>query len=163
MFLAPLRSLFVLREYVTSTTGANILLIFSLFSENLDYITNAIRSELCNPLVEKERARCFALIMFLLPCGYSWTVSPGAVGWSVVGDCGIFWSYSLAFWHFARGYKIWAHSQTQNKAQWLAACGHVSTISQSLRFFILRLYSSFITPRPGLEHKHLKIHVIDLF
>ena len=28
----------------------------------------------------------------------------------------------------------WVHSQTQNKAQWLAACGHVSASSQSLRF-----------------------------
>ena len=23
-----------------------------------------------------------------------------------------------------RGYKTWVQSQTQNKAQWLAACGH---------------------------------------
>ena len=38
----------------------------------------------------------------------------------------------------------------KNKAQRLAACGHVSTSSQSLRFILsLRLYSSFITPRPG--------------
>ena len=44
------------------------------------------------------------------------------------------------------------HSQTQNKAQRLAACGHVSASSQSLRFILsLRLYSSFITPRPGLK------------
>ena len=32
-----------------------------------------------------------------------------------------------------RGYKTRVHSQTQNKAQWLAACGHVSASSQSLR------------------------------
>ena len=45
----------------------------------------------------------------------------------------------------------WVHSQTQNKAQWLAACGHVSTSSQSLRFILsLRMYSSFITSRPDL-------------
>ena len=35
-----------------------------------------------------------------------------------------------------RGYKAWVHSQTQNKAQWLAACGHVSASSQSLRFIL---------------------------
>ena len=40
-------------------------------------------------------------------------------------------------------------SQTQNKAQWLAACGHVSASSQSLRFILrLRLYSGFITSMP---------------
>ena len=33
-----------------------------------------------------------------------------------------------------RGYKTGDQSQTQNKAQWLAACGHVSASSQSLRF-----------------------------
>ena len=50
-----------------------------------------------------------------------------------------------------RGYKAWVHSQTQNKAQWLAVCGHVSASSQSLRFiFSLSLYSSFITSRPDL-------------
>ena len=43
------------------------------------------------------------------------------------------------------------HSQTQNKVQWLAACGHVSASSQSLRFILsLRLYSSFITSGPEL-------------
>ena len=50
-----------------------------------------------------------------------------------------------------RGYKTGVHSQTQNKAQWLAVRGHVSANSQSLRFILsLRLYSSFITSRPGL-------------
>ena len=49
-----------------------------------------------------------------------------------------------------QGYKVWVHSQTQNKAQWLAVCGHVSASSQSLRFILsLRLYQSFITSRPG--------------
>ena len=45
-----------------------------------------------------------------------------------------------AMWYLTRprGYKTWVQSQTQNKAQWLAACGHVSASSQSLRF-ILRL------------------------
>ena len=51
-----------------------------------------------------------------------------------------------------RGYKTWVRSQTQNKAQWLAACGHVSASSQSLRFILsLRMSSSFITSRTGLE------------
>ena len=35
-----------------------------------------------------------------------------------------------------RGYKTWVQSQTQNKAQWLAACGHVSASRQSLRFIL---------------------------
>ena len=51
-------------------------------------------------------------------------------------------------------YKTWVHSQTQNKAHWLAACGHVSASSQSLRFILsLGLYSSFITSRPELRKK----------
>ena len=33
------------------------------------------------------------------------------------------------FWPW--GYKTWVQSQTQNKAQWLAACGHMSASSQS--------------------------------
>ena len=45
-----------------------------------------------------------------------------------------------------RGYKTWVQSQTQNKAEWLAACGHVPASSQSLRFNLcLRMNSSFIT------------------
>ena len=32
--------------------------------------------------------------------------------------------------------KTWVHSQTQNKAQWLTACRHVSASSQSLRFIL---------------------------
>ena len=51
---------------------------------------------------------------------------------------------------WSRGYKTWVHSQTQNKAQWLAVCGHVSASSQSLRFILsLSMYSSFITSRPA--------------
>ena len=43
-----------------------------------------------------------------------------------------------------RGYKTWV--QSQNKAQWLAACGHVSTSKQSLRYILSpRMNSSFIT------------------
>ena len=42
-------------------------------------------------------------------------------------------------------------SQTQNKAQSLANCRHLSPSSQSLRFILsLRMNSSFITSRPGL-------------
>ena len=51
-----------------------------------------------------------------------------------------------------RGYQTLVHSQTQNKAQWLAVCWHVSASSQSLRFILsLSLYSSFITSRPVLK------------
>ena len=43
------------------------------------------------------------------------------------------------------------NNQTQNKAQRLAACGHVSASSKSLCFILsLRLYSSFITSRPDV-------------
>ena len=52
-----------------------------------------------------------------------------------------------------RGNKTWLQSQTQNKAQWLADCGHVSASSQSLRFILsLRMNSSFITSRAVLEY-----------
>ena len=45
------------------------------------------------------------------------------------------------------------HSQTQNKAQRLVACGYESASSQSLRFILsLRLYSSCIASRPVLYH-----------
>ena len=45
--------------------------------------------------------------------------------------------------------------QTQKKAQSLAACGHVSASSQSLRFILsLRMNSSFITSRPGSTQDH---------
>ena len=51
-----------------------------------------------------------------------------------------------------RCYKTWVKSQTQNKAQWLVACGHMSASSQSLRFVLsLKMNSSFITSRPGPE------------
>ena len=43
-------------------------------------------------------------------------------------------------------------SQTQNKVQSLAACGHVFASSQSLRIILnLRMNSSFTTSRPGPE------------
>ena len=48
----------------------------------------------------------------------------------------------------AQRYKTLVESQAQNKAQLLAACGHVSASSQSLRFILsLRMNSSFITFR----------------
>ena len=53
-----------------------------------------------------------------------------------------------------------ASYQTQNKAQRLAAFGHVSASSQSLRFILsLRMTSSFITSRPGV----LQISTISSF
>ena len=43
------------------------------------------------------------------------------------------------------------NNQTQNEAQRLAACGHVSASSKPLCFILsLRLYSSFITSRPDV-------------
>ena len=40
-------------------------------------------------LVEEERAGCFAIIVFLLPCGCLCSVPlpHGAMGWSVVCEC----------------------------------------------------------------------------
>ena len=59
-------------------------------------------------------------------------------------------TFCLEAW--PQAYKTLVQSQTQNKAQWLDACGHVSASSQSLPFILsLRLYSSFITSRPALE------------
>ena len=47
--------------------------------------------------------------------------------------------------------------QTQNKAQWLAACRHVSASSQSLRFILsLRMNSSFITLNMSASSKLLR-------
>ena len=60
-----------------------------------------------------------------------------------------------------RGYKTSVQAQTQNKAQWLAACGHVSANSQSLRFILsLRMNSSFITSRQGPKTLKLMVHVV---
>ena len=80
------------------------------------------------------------------------------MGWSVTCDCGMTWH---------RGYKTWVQSQTQNKAQWLVTCGHVSASSQSLRFVLsLRMNSSFITSRPGHTYilcaypvSHMSVHL----
>ena len=50
-----------------------------------------------------------------------------------------------------RGYETSVLSKAQNKAQRLAACGHASASSQSMRFILsLRLKSSFITSGPDL-------------
>ena len=59
------------------------------------------------------------------------------------------------------GYKIWVQFQTQNKAKWLAACGHMSASNQSLPFILrLRLYSSFITLMPVHPHSLISAFVI---
>ena len=63
----------------------------------------------------------------------------------------VLWSDQYDLW--PRAYKTRVHSQTQNKAQWLAVCGHMSASNQSLGFILsLRLYSRFITSRPGESH-----------
>ena len=46
------------------------------------------------------------------------------------------WLCPASWSSWPRGYITWVQSQTQNKAQWLSACGHVSTSSQSLRFIL---------------------------
>ena len=54
---------------------------------------------------------------------------------------------------WTRGYKTLVQSQTQNKAQLLVACGHVSASSQSLCFILsMRMNSSFITSKPRVSH-----------
>ena len=52
----------------------------------------------------------------------------------VVGFHLLQYSVLCTFESWPRGYKNWVYPQTQNKAQWLAACGHVSASSQSLHF-----------------------------
>ena len=65
-------------------------------------------------------------------------------------------SYVVIFCFATR--PTWVQSQTQNKAQWLAACGHVTASSQSLRFiFSLRMNSSFITSRPESNDSDLLV------
>ena len=57
--------------------------------------------------------------------------------------------YLLLRFSRPRDYKTWAHSPTRNKVHWLAACGHVSASSQSLRFILSpSMNSSFRTSRP---------------
>ena len=63
--------------------------------------------------------------------------------------------------NWPRGYKTWVQSQNQNKAQWVAACGHVPASSQSLRLILsVRLYSNFITSMPGLLELKRNAHII---
>ena len=51
----------------------------------------------CNHFDEKERAGCFAFIVFLMSCYCQWYVAlpRGAIGLSTVCDRGISWSYSF--------------------------------------------------------------------
>ena len=65
-------------------------------------------------------------------------------------------NYFVVFWYKqfesrSRGYKIWFHSQTRNKVQWLAACGYVRMqpiialyfeFENELKFYNLRARSS---------------------
>ena len=48
-------------------------------------------------LAAEERAGCFTLIVFLMSCDCSCSVSlpHNAVGWAVVYDCDVLWSYLL--------------------------------------------------------------------
>ena len=51
-------------------------------------------------LMKSEHVAHFLILnVFLLLCGCLFSVSlpRGAVGWSFICDCGIFWSYSLTF------------------------------------------------------------------
>ena len=64
-----------------------------------------------------------------------------------------------------RGYKTWVHSHTQNKAQWLAACGHVSAAiialyfesETVLKFYNLEAYKTFFMLNPN-EHRISSAH-----
>ena len=50
-------------------------------------------------LDEEERAVCFILIVFLVPCDCKCfvTLPRDTVGWPAVCNCGISWSYKLIF------------------------------------------------------------------
>ena len=53
-------------------------------------------------LAGEERAGCFIFVVLWMSCCVmnvmlSLTHPRGAMGWSVVCDCGISWSYSLTF------------------------------------------------------------------
>ena len=52
-----------------------------------------------NHLGGEERAGCFKYVVFRMSCRYyrSLTLPRGAMGWSVVCECGISLSYSLTF------------------------------------------------------------------
>ena len=57
--------------------------------------------QFCYHLAEKEdRAVCFTLVVFLMlfGCLCSLSFPHGALGWTVVCDCGISWSYPLILW-----------------------------------------------------------------
>ena len=59
---------------------------------------NAVTLLSVHRLAEEERAGCLALSVILLSClcQCSAYVSCDVMDWSVVCDCGISWSYSLA-------------------------------------------------------------------
>ena len=48
-------------------------------------------------VIVKEKASCFTLFVFLVHCEFYVAFPRGVVCWSAVCDCGISWSYSLAF------------------------------------------------------------------
>ena len=52
--------------------------VYSLISTDLDW---------------EERAGCFTLFTFLVSCDCYVALPHGALGWYVVCDCGISWSY----------------------------------------------------------------------
>ena len=55
----------------------------------------------CNHLDGEERSGCFALLVFLVSCDCycSVAIPHGAVGWSAVCDCGIFYHTHLLFFN----------------------------------------------------------------
>ena len=67
-----------------------------MFGSLFDFAVLCVHFSL-NHLAEEERARFFTVIVFLLSCSYNCYISlpHGAMGWSVVCDCGISWSYLL--------------------------------------------------------------------
>ena len=56
--------------------------------------------EFCNHYAGEVRNGCFVFVVFLISCScYGFLPLPrGAVGWSVMCDCGSSRSYSLTFW-----------------------------------------------------------------
>ena len=125
--------IFMLIRYIMITLGASIFCISQCHEDGnkkKSYVT-IFTIIFC---FSSFSTTCVTSLPFLGPCHNIWVLSHKNQMWMTR----------------PRGYKTWLQSQTQSKAQWLAACGHMSTSSQSLCFILsLRMNSSFTTSRPG--------------
>ena len=103
--------------------GGILFVVFFMFHVCLSYAVVSVPRILLVTFWKRLTSWFSCVLCFLCFCHFpKWCPGSG-----VVLDCIDSWPQS---------YKTWVHSQTQNKAQWLADCGHVSAISQSLRFIL---------------------------